>query len=169
MAPSNPCFRDAKPHKTFRLDVDEYVAYNFDIYLRNLVCCLPCAPALLCVAPCERQNLTDYAEAIEVGVTKDALVFCKQKTKTCWRCQPCDSGRVVKEIPLKQITDVVVIEPAGDCCPRERLYRMQIQTAGKSGTEGPELEIVGLKEADAYSLRTLVKGGGKANNQVMRR
>lgn len=157
-----------KPQQTFHLNVDDYVSYNCNIFTRNLICCFPCAPFLICIAPCERQNLTDYAEAVQVGVTKEALVFCKQKTKTCWRCQPCDSGQVVKEIPLQQITDVVVLEPAGGLCPREILYRVQIQTAGKSGVEGPELEIVGLRERDAYALRSLLKAG-RVKGQVMTR
>ena len=164
---TNPCFRDAAPQRTFRLNVDDYVSYHCNVFLRNLICFLPCSPFLACVAPCERQNLIDYAEAVEVGVTQDAVVFCKQQTKTCWRCQPCDAGRVAKEIPLSQITDVVVREPAGGLCPREILYRVQIQTAGKSGVEGPEMEIVGLSEEDAYALRTLVKAGRR--NQVMAR
>ena len=158
--PTNPCFRDAAPRRVFRLGVDDYVDYHCGVYLRNLVCCFPCAPFLACTAPCERQNLVDYASAVEVGVTRRALVYCKQKTKTCWRCQPCDSGRVVKEIPLDKITDVEVVEPAGGLCPRETLYRVYVQTAGRSGVDGAELEIVGLSGDDAYALRSMIKGGG---------
>ena len=161
--PSDPCFRDSPPERILRLDVEEYVRYNWNLSLRYLAF----MPFLIVIAPCRRQNLRDYAEAVEVGVTKDSLVFCKEKTKTCWRCAPCDSGRMVKEIPLSQITDVKVIEPAGDCCPRESLFRVQIQTAGKSGIEGPELEIMGLSEQDTHSLRAQLKKGRK--NQVMKR
>jgi hypothetical protein len=162
---------DTQLKNTFVLQKEDYVNYNYQVYVRNLVCCCPVLWPMAIAAPCEYQNLADYADAVTVGTTGDSLVFCKQKTKTCWRCSPCDSGKVVKEIPFDKITDVVIVEPAGGCCPAEILYRIYIQTAGRSGVEGAELTIVGLTEKDAYSLRSLIKSKGKggAKNKGMER
>jgi hypothetical protein len=49
------------------------------------------------------------------------------------------------------------------------LYRVYIQTAGRSGVEGAELKIVGLSEKDAYKLRSLIKGKGSVKNKGMNR
>ena len=161
---SGECFREYRLRKAFTLDVDEYVSYYKKLFAREIVC-LGCP--LLIYAPCQPQNLRDYAEAVTVGVTSKEVVFCKEKTKTCWRLSPCDSGKVVKQIPFSQITDIEVVEPAGDCLPARALYRVNIQTASRSGAgaAGAELSVVGLKKEDAYELRSLVT----RQSQVMRR
>jgi hypothetical protein len=139
-----------RARKTFRLDAEAYVDYYFAVFLRQ-VALGGCA--LLPCAPCERSNLRDYAEAVTVSVTSTHVVYTKERTKTCWRLPPCDAGKVVQQIPLRQVTDVVVSEPAGGCCPAERLVRVTVQTAG---SDAAEMHLVGMFEKDAYELRRLL-------------
>ena len=151
------CLKHTHFQKTFRLQADIYVYYHSRMYLRDAIICPTLWPFIL-LAPCEYQNLADYADAVTVGITQDSIVFCKEQTKTCCRCSPCDEGKTVQEIQFSKITDVNIVEPAGGCCPPEMLFRVYIQTAGRSGVDGAELTIVGLSEKDAYELRSLVKG-----------
>ena len=72
-------------------------------------------------------------------------------------------------MPFDKITDVIIVEPAGGCCPPEMLYRVNIQTAGRSGVEGAELTILGLSKEDAYSLRSLIKNKGRVKPKRMER
>lgn len=133
----------------YKIDTDEYVDYNCKLALCHTVICG--FPYLLCL-PCELRNLKDFAEAVSVKLTQKQLVYSREKVKTCWRLPICDQGRIEKTIPLSQITDVILIEPAGGCPPKT-LYTLQIQTAGNSGIPGSELEITGLSESDSKQLK----------------
>lgn len=160
-----PCLRDRTDvRKVYRVDADEYTDYFFALYLRTAALCCAC-PLLLCL-PCEWRNLHDAASAVTVALTDTHLVYCREQVRRCWRLPPCDAGAVVREVPFEQITDVEVILPAGDCCPRQRLVRVRIQTAGRSGTEGPELDIVGLDAPDAQDLRRRVRGVERQRRRV---
>lgn len=133
----------------YRLDVREYVHYNFQLALCHTACFG--FPYLLCL-PCEVRNLTDFAEAVRVRLTASELIYERGRIKTCWRLPMCDQGRVEKVIPFEKITDVVLQEPAGGCPPKT-LYTLKIQTAGNSGIPGSELEIIGLSERDSKDLK----------------
>ena len=71
---------DTQLKNTFVLQKEDYVNYNYQVYVRVLVCCCPVLAQI--AAPCEYQNLR-IMDAVTVGTTGDSLVFCKQKTKTC--------------------------------------------------------------------------------------
>jgi len=151
--PTPACFApDLKLKRVFRLDADAFVAYRFKLALRLALC----GGAGVCCLPCEVQNLHDYADATYLGITENQrIVYCRDRVPTCWRLPPCDAGRISKEIPLSKVTDVVVLEPAGDCCPAQALYTVRIQTAGNT-VIGPELEVQGLSREDAYAFRRMV-------------
>ena len=126
-------------------------------------------PLLLSTLPCEYQNITDRANALQIGISKTHLIYCKEKTKTCWRCDVCDEPKTVHEIPLDKISDVVVKEPAGGCFPKETLYHVIIQTPGFSDPE-PEITVTGLSKEDAYKLRSLImKREAKNKPDLMQR
>lgn len=143
--------------QTFRLNTDDVVYFYWTQFKYSLVFC-PCVWPVTCpIAPCTKQNITDFAHAVDVKITKTSLVHTTQRIKTCWRCTVCDQGRITKEIPFEKITDVVVTEPAGGCCPPNILYTVAIQTAGRSGVDGPELTITGLSKDDVYKVRSLIQ------------
>ena len=143
--------------KVFPLDVETYTEFHFKEYLFALLFCPQYWPVTCLVIPCEQRNIKERAEAIRVGVTKTHLIYCKERIRTCWRVSCCDEGKVVREIPLHKITDVVVEEPAGGCCPPNMLYTVTIETPGATGDDGrPEIVVKGLSKEDAYRLRGLV-------------
>lgn len=153
---TNVCFAGTSA-KVFSLDVDAYTDFHVKEYLWSFLLCPPFWPITCSVIPCEGRNIRDRAEAIRIGVTKTHLIYCKEKTRTCWRISCCDEGKVVREVPLHKITDVIVTEPAGGCCPPNTLYTVAIETPGAKGPDGrPEIVVKGLHKEDAYKLRTLV-------------
>lgn len=165
---TSTCLTDTQLKHKFYLQKELYVYYTSRKSLRDAIL-FPLFWPFILLAPCEYQNLKDYADAVVIGTTEDSLIFCKQKNPTCCRLPPCDSGKTVKEVPFNQITDVIIVEPAGGCCPSEILYRVYIQTAGRSGVEGAELSIVGLSKEDAYGLRSLIKNKGRGKPRRMER
>ena len=168
MTSTNPCFAGTKA-TVFSLDVDDYVDFYYTQYLYGLILCPWFLPLSLSVLPCERQNIVDRARATQVGVSKTHLIYCKEKVRTCWRCSICDEGKIVREIPLNKITDVIVEEPAGGCCPQNILYHVRIETPGITGPKNiPEIVISGLSKDDAYKLRSLVMGRRRTTNTMRR-
>ena len=152
-----------KSTKVFKIDTDEYVDYYYKVYWCQTICCG--FPNLLCCC-CVHSNLTDFANSVTVTVTDNELKYEREKIKTCWRLSCCDAGRIEKNIAIKRIIDVALIEPAGGI-PPETLYRVKIQTASNSGVNLPELKIVGLKKEDAEKLKkVLIK---RRDNDVMDR
>lgn len=166
----NRCFRGTDA-KVFKLDVDKYTEFYYKEFLYAFLWCPVLSPLLCLVLPCEHSNIRDRAEAISVGVTKTHLIYCKEQVRNCWRMYCCDEGKVVREIPLTKITDVIVTEPAGGCLPENMLYKVAIETPGAKGTDGrPEIVINGLHKDDAYQLRSLVmKTTRPKRNDTMRR
>ena len=94
----------------FSLDVDEYTDFYFKEYIWSFLICPQLLPITCLIIPCEQRNIRDRAEAIRIGVTNTHLIYCKEKIPTCWRLSCCDEGKVVREIPLQKITDVIVTE-----------------------------------------------------------
>lgn len=166
--PNNTCLTDTQLKHKFYLQKEKYVYYQSRKLLRDAIL-FPLFWPFILIAPCEYENLKDYADAVVVGTTEDSLIFCKDINPTYCRLPPCDNGKTVKEMPFDKITDVIIVEPAGGCCPSEILYRVHIQTAGRSGVEGAELTIVGLSKEDAYTLRSLIKNKGRVKAQKMER
>ena len=155
MPSENTCF--GSDAKVFSLDVDKYTEFYYKEYLYSFMWCPMLSPLLCLVLPCEHRNIRDRAEAIRIGVTNTHLTHCKERVRTCWRMYCCDEGKVVREIPLHKITDVIVTEPAGGCFPPNMLYKVAIETPGAKGTDGrPEIVVKGLSKEDAYKLRSLV-------------
>jgi hypothetical protein len=142
--------------KVFSLDVEKYTVFHHQEYLYSFIVCPAYWPITCLVIPCEYQNIRDRANAIRIGVTETHLIYCREKVKTCWRLSCCDEGKIVREIPLEQITDVIVTEPAGGCCPPNILYKVSIETPGQGGFSQPDVKIDGLTKDDAYKLRALV-------------
>ena len=152
----NACFAGTNA-QVFSLDVEKYTEFHCKEYLWSFVLCPQLWPITCLVLPCEHQNIRDRAEAIRIGVTSTHLIHCKEKVRTCWRIPCCDEGKVVREIPLHKITDVIIKEPAGGCFPPEMLYTVAIETPGATGDNGrPEIVVKGLFKEDAYKLRALV-------------
>ena len=150
------CFEGEGVVKEFHIDVDAYVDFYAGRFLRDSIFCGWCTLYLhvLCEGPCLRANLKDKASAIHLAVTKTHVVYCRERHKTCWRCKEVDEAKYTKKIPLQRIADVVIYEPAGDCCPPNALYTVTVQTAAKSDL-GPEISVTGISKADAYEFRRL--------------
>ena len=120
--------------------------------------------APLCILPCLRLNSRSYANAQHVAVTKHEILYVQTQYASCCRFACCDKGTIRKTIPIDRIQDVVLMEPAGGCLPKDVLYKIAIETAGgqsfdpKSGRAIPELTLVGLSKHEATRFTETVKG-----------
>ena len=166
------CFKGEAVIKEFHIDVSAYVDFHRGRFYRDTilcgwsVCCLP----LICDLPYLTANITDKANATHLAVTSTHIIYCVDKYKTCWRIPPTDHAKIVKKIPVDRISDIVILEPAGDCCPPNALYTVTVQTAAKS-IEGAEVSVTGLSKDDVYEFRRLAleQQQRSVRNTTMRR
>eukprot|EP00404_Azadinium_spinosum_P004600 CAMPEP_0180460144 /NCGR_PEP_ID=MMETSP1036_2-20121128/23215_1 /TAXON_ID=632150 /ORGANISM="Azadinium spinosum, Strain 3D9" /LENGTH=171 /DNA_ID=CAMNT_0022466831 /DNA_START=152 /DNA_END=667 /DNA_ORIENTATION=+ len=104
-------------------------------------------------------NVKDAAECQHVALTKDGILYVRDKHATCCRIQECMQGKVSKTVPYDKLTDCDIEEPAGEeCCAKKTLEIVNIDTASgnRGGGEGPahELQLAGL--LDAKGFKTMV-------------
>ena len=164
------CFLGEDVLKEFHVDVEAYVNFYAGRFIRDTIFCGWCTLYLhiLCEAPCLHANLTDKASAIHLAVTRTHVIYCRDRHKTCWRIPQVDEPKFTKKIPLERIADVVILEPAGDCCPPNALYTVTVQTAAKSDL-GPEISVTGIAKEDAYEFRRLALDRSRPSARSMRR
>lgn len=141
--------------KKYTIDADAYVYFHLRRKIRDTILVLGINLDWL-ILPCWKSNLRDFAESQSVEITNSNIVYVQNKYKSCWRCDECDQPKVTKNIPREKVVDIVVMEPAGDCCPPNMLYSVSVQTAANSGVPGSELFIEGLSKEDAYEFRDIV-------------
>lgn len=114
--------------------------------------CLILGP-LHCVLGClAESNARDDAEARRLVLCGAELIYRTTKHKSFCRCDCTDVPESSTIIPLKNITDIKVIQPAGGCCGVQNvLSSVYIQTAGSSGIE---MLLTGLVDAE-YARRAI--------------
>merc|ERR1712050_461336 len=95
-------------------------------------------------------NIRENVLSQHVALTKDGILYIKEKHKQGCRCD-CDmAGKVSKTVPYDKLTDCDIQEPAGcECCVQNTLLTVNVDTA--SGNRGPEggsheLTLVGLRD-----------------------
>lgn len=165
----------------FHYNTEEIIAYNMtlDKYSLCFELLCPCgyAPCLCCFGPVhalfmvtgvQQKNMEDAVRAHNVAVTKDNVLYVKDKHKNSCRQSCCITGKFRKTIQLEKISDIQINEPAGrTCCGlvEEKLTTVDIQTASSPGVE---LRLEGLDDSVAFRklIFQLKKGGGAVPSRV---
>merc|ERR1711957_738003 len=91
-----------------------------------------------------KPNLRDQINAQHCAVTRENVMYVKDRHLTSCRFECNWEGKFRKTIPLEKITDVEIREPAGRIMcglMEEKLVTVNIQTASTSGCE---LSLEGL-------------------------
>lgn len=132
-------------------DVGDNVIHEFEFdlevareFFTNVECCglclsPPCWLCLPCYYSCLRQNNADIAYGTWVGMSRDNIYIVRKRRKSCCRCYCCDVGEVRKIIPVANVQDVMITEPAGTavcCCVPFVLTTAEVQTAAAGGVFG---------------------------------
>lgn len=117
----------------------------------------PIACANACTA---RKNTWERSSSMRVGLTQDELVFQVGRFGGLCRCRCQETGAVSTIVPLKRITDIRVVLPAGGCCPPNVLTMVHVQTAGQGGPS--EIQLEGLVDADHFRRSILAWRAGES-------
>merc|ERR1711988_395874 len=76
-------------------------------------------------------NQADNAYCRWVAVSRENLYIVRKRRSSCFRLSCCDIGETKKVIPIANIRDVMITEPAGTavcCCVPNVLSDVQLQT-----------------------------------------
>jgi hypothetical protein len=121
--------------------------------------CLFIGPVACANACTARQNNWERSSSMRVGLTQDELIFQVGRFGGLCRCQCQQTGAVSTIVPLKRITDIRVVLPAGGCCPPNVLTKVHVQTAGQGGPS--EIQLEGLFDADHFRRSLLAWRAGE--------
>jgi len=126
----------------------------------TLLLCLPCYIA----GGCLNQNNADEAYGSWVGISHQNIFIVRKGRKTGLRCYCCDQGEVRKIIPIANVQDVMIVEPAGTavCCfVPNVLPKSEVQTAAAGGATGPNSgeggvgTLIGLRDPKRFRDRVM--------------
>jgi hypothetical protein len=96
-------------------------------------------------------------------ITRDGINYVRDKRKTCfgWPCS--DAGKTTQIVPLDKITNVDIMEPAGNtcCCVRNTLTTVKLSSTS-SELGGYSLVLCGLKEP--YKFKNYIMETKRANS-----
>jgi hypothetical protein len=109
-------------------------------------------------------NAADGAYCRWVAVSRDNVYIIRKKRQSGCRCSCQDIGETRKLIPIANIQDVMITEPAGTACLcfiDNVLTYVQIQTAASGGAVEPHLDasqgyLAGLQDPNRF--RDVVMG-----------
>lgn len=107
-------------------------------------------------------NAAEFAYSRFLAVSRENIYIVRRKHKTCFRCDCCDIAETRKTIPINNVQDIMVAEPAAfawcTCCIPNVLNSVHIETAGSSGGDPIQTPsqgfLVGL--ADPQRFRSVV-------------
>ena len=107
-------------------------------------------------------NAADLAYSRWVAVSKENIYIVRRKRKGDMRCSCCDMAEMRKTIPINNVQDIMITEPAAyavcDCCVANVLTSIKVETAGNAGDGGINDPSVGLLMGmtDPQRFRTVV-------------
>lgn len=122
---------------------------------------LPCQCVELC---CLKQNMADMSYNRWLAVSRENVFVVRKKRKAGMRFDCEDVGEIRKLIPISNVQDVMIQEPAGTsvcCCVENVLNSARLQTAAAAGGEDPTQDpsqafLVGLQ--DPKRFRDVIMG-----------
>ena len=83
---------------------------------------------------CADVNAADFAYSRWLAVSRDNIYIVRRKRKSQLRCDCCDVPEIRKTIPINNVQDIMILEPAAyavcGCCVPNVLSTAQVETAG---------------------------------------
>jgi len=100
----------------------------------------PAAPCTMITCSLADVNAADFAYSRWVAVSKENIYIVRRKRKADWRFDCCDINESRKTIPINNVQDIMINEPAAYaawCCfVPNVLTSVAIETAGTGGAMG---------------------------------
>lgn len=135
---------------------DDEKTWRFFSYLQKMQ--LICFPPGWLMCPFISCNEADRAYARWVAVSRDNIMLVRKQHKAACRLYCCDVGETRKVIPIMNVQDVMIKEPAGTafcCCVPRVLTEVLIQTAAshsaeKSNSDASMMVLSGLMDPKRF-------------------
>lgn len=165
---SSPWTPEDEVLEEFQFDDELTRRFWADRDLCGTMLCPACIPCYPCCYYLINKNAADNAYCRWVAVSRDnVLIVRKHRPGGCrFSCQ--DIGTTRKLIPIQNIQDVIIQEPAGTavcCCVPNTLTTVILQTAASSGGEDPHADpsqghLEGLRDPKRFRdvVMSLKKG-----------
>ena len=117
---------------------------------------------LVIFVPCCMPAMRKSAESRQITLGENSLFYRRDGYCCCGPCM-CNCSTVEQQVPLDKLQDLKLSQ---DWCAKFfDLWNVSMETAGQSGPEaGPELSLVGLKDARAFKQRVLAQRNAVASS-----
>lgn len=162
----------------FPFDNEVYTKFKCDEYMCNTCIVSPvaiwfgcwCVQGPILPTPwCIQANFADEAYCRWLAISHENIYIVRRKRKTGCRFDFQDAGEVRKIIPISEVQDIMIIQPAGAavCCfVPNVLSQTSVQTAAHGGGDDPHhdgslLSLAGLEDPERFRAAVMrIKSSG---------